>query len=492
MDSSQMHHRTAVPGRSPRRGRSAAIVGLVAAAACFGPAIAAASDAANGDDIRELREMLERINADNADLRRSIDDLRAREDADWLTEARAADIRSMVADVVADADQRSSLQASGFLAGWDGSFFLQDPDGDFRLQLDGHAQVRFIFNRLEEQTNDRVRSGFEVTRTKLTLSGHILGPDLEYLVRTDATRNEPGLVTGLMYLRDYWFRYRLDNEWSIRAGQFKVPFNREEMVASQYQLAIERSLVNESLGLGRSQGIELAWNGPNDRWTFFVGEGGADEIGGTSPLGIVDSNPRVNSRALQGGIEWGFASRWERLLAGEWQQFRDFTSPAGEQFAMLVGFGAHALRTESDGRPTPGRDEQRWAGATADISVEWGGANLFGSFIYQYVDNGGFGQINIMGGVIQGGVYVAPRHELFARWEYGQFKLDNGGFPDIHVLTTGWNWYIDGHDAKLSVDIGLAVDEVNGIWDSDIAGWRVDRAGDEFQFVVRSQFQLMF
>ncbi|MFK7960743.1 MAG: porin [Phycisphaerales bacterium] len=461
-------------------------------AALAGVSAAAPPEAASADDVRELREMLERINEDNADLRRSIDGLRAREDADWLTEARAADIRAMVTDVVNDADQRSSLQSSGFLAGWDGAFFLQDPDGNFRLQFDGHAQVRFIFNHIQEERLDSVRSGFEVTRTKFTLSGHVLGPDLEYLLRTDATRNEPGLVTGLFYLRDYWFRYRLDNEWSVRAGQFKLPFNREEMVSSQYQLAIERSLVNESLNIGRSQGIELAWNGPNDRWSLAISDGSADEIGGTSPLGIVNSNPRVNTAALQAGVEWAVASRWERLLAGEWNQFRDFTSPPGEQFAMLFGVGGHAMQTETNGAPSAGRNEQSWAGLTADLSVEWGGANMFGSFIWQYVDNGGFGQINIIGGVIQGGFYVAPRHELFARWEYGQFKIDGSGFPDIHVLTTGWNWYIDGHDAKFTLDLGIAADEVNQIWDSDIAGYRTDQPGDEYQFVFRSQFQLLF
>ena len=129
-----------------------------------------------------------------------------------------------------------------------------------------------------------------------------------------------------------------------------------------------------------------------------------------------------------------------------------------------------------------------------DASVEWGGANLFGSMIYHHVNNGSFGQFDIFGIVVQGGVYIAPRHELFARWEYGWYKEDVASFVvgDLNVVTAGWNWYIDGHDVKLSLDAGLSLDELDRAWDADIAGWRADADGDEHQFVIRTQFQLLF
>ena len=37
-------------------------------------------------------------------------------------------------------------------------------------------------------------------------------------------------------------RWQINNEFSFRFGQFKVPFNREELVPSQYQMAVERTL----------------------------------------------------------------------------------------------------------------------------------------------------------------------------------------------------------------------------------------------------------
>jgi hypothetical protein len=471
--------------------------GLLAAA---GPVLAASAPPADGDqaqidrELRGLREMLERIEEDNRTLRRDVDALRAESDEDWLSAARAADIRAMVEDVVADASDRTSLQGNGLLAGWDGGFFLQDPDGRFRLGFGGQLQTRFVFNRLQEDQFDRTRSGFEITRTRLTLSGYVINPNFEYLIATDATRNEPGLVTGLFYLRDGWARYRFDNDWSVRVGQFKLPFNREELVDARYQQAIERTLVNESLNIGRSQGIELQWSAGDHAFWIATSDGSTDEIGGTQPFGLVDSTPRVNTPALNDDVEWALALRYERLLAGEWQQFRDMTSPPGDSFGMLLGFGAHGNKTENEGAPSQGRDEQDWFGGTVDLSMEWGGANLFTSFIYHHIDNGGFGQFDIFGAVVQGGFYVAPRHELFARWEYAWYEEDLVTFTvdDLNLVTLGWNWYVDGHDAKFSVDGGFAIGELDRAWDSDIAGWRADLDTDRNQFVIRTQFQLLF
>lgn len=58
----------------------------------------------------------------------------------WLTEQRATEIRSIVADVLADSSTRESLQSSGATAGWNkdqGGFFLASPSGDFKLNIKG-------------------------------------------------------------------------------------------------------------------------------------------------------------------------------------------------------------------------------------------------------------------------------------------------------------------------------------------------------------------
>ena len=103
---------------------------------------------------------------------------------------------------------------------------------------------------------------------------------------------------------------------------------------------------------------------------------------------------------------------------------------------------------------------------------------------------GPFGNFNIFGIVAQGGVYITPKLEAFARWEYGRYERDVDIFGDLQILTAGLNYYIDGHDLKWTNDIGVGINPVDANWLQDIAGYRWDL--DKGQIVFRSQFQLLF
>ncbi len=429
-------------------------------------------------EVRHLRERLEQQAI-------KIDELRAASGDHWLTEQRAEEIRTLVADVLADADTRVNEQ-SGMMAGWSEHFFLASPDGRFKLQLEGQVQTRFIYNFLDDP--DRHRAGFEVTRTKLTARGHVFSPDLTFLVRTDQTRNEPGLVEGLFFVRDVWMALRLNNEWTVRFGQFKLPFNREELVSSAYQLAVERTLINESYNLGRSEGVELTYADDTAKLSFAYTDGAVDSVGG---FGIVGGN-RVNTAALLEDTEYAVTMRYERLIAGEWRQFADFTSRIGDEYGVLVGVAGHAEKTESNGINSRGnRNETRWAAMTADLSIEWGGATAFIAAMYHWIDTPTL-NLNAWGFVVQYGMYLSPKWEIFGRWEYGFFDTRAAEFTNLSVLTLGANYYIDGHDLKWTSDISFGIDAIDQPWDFSLPGYRLDQADSEPQIVIRTQFQLLF
>ena len=80
------------------------------------------------------------------DLKGEVDSLRAEQNTDWLTEQRAEQVRGLVADVLADADTRSSLQGSGTLAGYDKGFFIGSADGNWKLKINYQLQVRWAYN----------------------------------------------------------------------------------------------------------------------------------------------------------------------------------------------------------------------------------------------------------------------------------------------------------------------------------------------------------
>ncbi|MHC4129212.1 MAG: porin [Planctomycetota bacterium] len=439
-----------------------------------------AAESAPEPSLEELLERVERLEQDKAEMADEIDELRAQVGDDWLTERRSDEIRSLVADVLADADTRASLLQDGMTAGWDEHFFLASPDGRFRLQLDGLMQVRWIWN-YHDQPDDYI-SGWENARTKVTFRGHVFSPDITYLIRSDFARSG-----GSDTLQDAWVRYHLNDQLSVRVGQFKLPFNREELVGPMYLQAIERSLVNESLNIGRSQGIEMTYADRSNRFTLSTSDGGEDNFGN---FNLTGSNP-VNSPWNGANSEWAFAARYEQLVAGRWDQFTQFTSPPGDPFGLMWGIAGHVQRSEYTGLPSLGRNEEYWFGLAGDVSAEFGGANLFGSIVYQYIDDPSFGIFNVYGVVVQGGTYFTEKLEAFARFEYGHVDSDFD-FEDLWLLTVGANYYIDGQDLKLSADVGFGLNEVSAAWDSDLAGWRLDGPGSDPQVVFRTQFQLLF
>ncbi len=445
---------------------------------------AAAGPPPNDELLQRVRELEERDARHQRELERQqheIDELRQQVGDNWLTERRADEIRSLVADVLADADTCSTLMQNGMTAGWSEHFFLASGDGRFNLQVSGMQQFRYVWNFHEQ--SDQYRAGFENTRTKLTLRGHVISPDLTYLVRGNFSRSGGGFD-----LQDAWLRYHLNNEWNLRFGQFKLPFNREELISPAKQLAVERSLINESLNLGRSQGIEITFANQTNRASLAFSDAGDDQIGG---FGIVGTTPQ-NTRALGQDTEFTFTGRVEHLAAGSWAQFDDFTSTVDDEYGLLLGIGAHYQQDEYTGSFSFGRNEERWLAWTADVSVEWGGANAFMSFTYHYIDDDRFGQVTVYGLVAQAGAYITPKFELFTRAEYGLFDIEFANFANLYLITFGGNYYFDGHDLKFSADIGLGISQVASDWDSDLAGWRTDGRGADPQVVIRTQFQLLF
>jgi hypothetical protein len=439
-------------------------------------------DASMADLLETMRAEIQRLHEDNARMQREIDELKASTNDNWLTARRSDEIRGLVAEVLADADVRAASLQGGLTAGWSDHFYLASPDGRFKLQLEGQMQIRWVYSY--HDIPDRHRHGFENTRTKLTFRGHAFNPDLTYLIRGNFGRSGGGFS-----LEDAWVQYRMSADWLVRIGQFKIPYGREELVSSARQLAVERSLVSENTNFGRSQGVELIYAQDDWKVLFMVHDGIEDNFGGFDAIQLTTGG---NTPALTQDVEWALSARYEYLFAGEWDQFDDFTSPPDGEYGLLLGLAGTYQQFEYGEGVGPFRDEPRMLAVNADLSAEWGGANAFGSFTWSYNDNPDFPHIYIYGFVLQGGVYFTPRLEVFSRYEYGWWDFDGQDFADLHVITFGANYYLKGHDAKWTTDIGFGIGRTEGNWDSDLAGWREDAGRSEPQIVFRTQFQLLF
>jgi hypothetical protein len=136
---------------------------------------------------------------------------------------------------------------------------------------------------------------------------------------------------------------------------------------------------------------------------------------------------------------------------------------------------------------------------TADLSLEGDGWNVFVAGVWDHEKfkipaSGGFPGSSTSGdnwGIMgQGGIFVAPKWELFARWDYvhPNSKFDS---QSLNVATVGANCYLmqDSHAAKFTVDFlwffdktGSNFNTLTGILPSD----------HKNQYSVRAQMQLVF
>ncbi len=448
----------------------APLVGL-SAALIAGSAVGQTPTQSTDEVIAELQKQV-------ADLQSQLQTIQQTSGDAWLTEQRAEEIRSLVHDVLADADTRASLQSSGAVAGWDKKFFLASSDGNFRLNVEGQVQARFVFNSIDDTpgvndsggaVTDSTRYGFEMRRTKLVFSGHIVDPSWQYIIQGGFDRNTDTTGSGDFRLEVAEIRRKLGEGWYVRAGQFKGPFLWEELVSSKRQLAVDRSLVNASHTQEYMQGIEAGWDGESFRGRVMVSDG-------------FDLR---NTSALSYDTEYAFMGRIEFLGGGTWKQFDDFTSWNGEEFAWKLGV-AGAVDQAEFGTPAPAVKERiyRW---TADAQVEGGGWNLYAAVVGRHMDNAG---LDDYGAIVQGGVFVVPDEwELFGRYEWAE---NDAVTEDLNVITVGVNRYYAKHALKWTTDVGFGLDQVSDAFDSSGAGWRSDVVGADGQVVVRSQFQLLF
>lgn len=478
------------------------------------PAFAAQAD--DGSNEQTLKQELAELRAEVAELR---------EGQQQTEEQRAEEVKTLIDDVVADSDRRSTWQAGNVNAGHDGdSFFLGSDDDRFRLNVGGQIQLRGIGNFRDDTTmevgNQEVTMpgessawGFEVPRAKLHFSGHIGNPRLEYKVGIAGDlRDTPN--TEQIFVEDAVISYELLDGISVWGGQAKAPYLREELVKSAHQLAVERSLVNQVFTVGRVQGVGVdAEVHEMVRVAGTLSNGiRSGEPAQRRPAGIVKPT-MSNSRGFLGNnTDFALTGRADVKVAGEWGQADDFTAWVGDPMGVFVGAAGHFEKGRTGDDGVPNDDFWSW---TVDGSVQHLGWSAYAAVNHLRTDYGstvtrpdgstGAENAEIWGILAQGSYNIDDTFEPFVRYEY----LDLSGLsvtrnqrpadPYVNLVTAGVNWYHNQHNAKFTADVVWALDPVPGTGSlntsgaqQSLLGLQNDPAGDDDQLAVRLQYQLLF
>lgn len=384
------------------------------------------------------------------------------------------------AELLADAASHTSLLANADEASTSGfirrKFTLSD-GGPNVLTIGGWLQNRYLANFRESENDDQAEDsfthGFQTHSARLRLGGSIFDRKLTFNISAEFSGSSN-------QLRDAEIRYTFDNKIYVRAGQYKPPFLREELIPDTAQLAVDRSIENSVFTLARSGAAGLGWSNSSLRLAADVHDGARN------------LNTAFNARAE---ADFAVAARADIMLAGtEFSRFDDFTSFKDSTFAAMIGA---ALNLETYGEtgatsPSPDRDE---LGLTLDGTLEGNGWNLFAALTYHSTDQPNVEASNDLGFLIQGGIFLTEQLELFARYD-SVLPDYEGGPNDFHTLTSGINYYLSprSHAAKITADVVFYVENGANPGGASTPISTINKLNtfEDDQALLRIQWQILF
>jgi hypothetical protein len=399
------------------------------------------------------------------------------------------------------------------MAGYNNGFFMSSADGNFKLEVGALIQVRWVMNDAKGyqpapnvNTKQNTEYGFENSRTQLNFSGNVVDPSWTYRVRLDmGAYNGGGDAGGFAELDFAYVQKTMDNGFSFRLGQFRAPWMREMLVEDGHQLAVDRSVLAAYFGQGFSQGLGLGYAQENWKVDAYYGNG--------IYTGVTGGPADGNGSWSENGTNWSVAGRFEYLIKGNWDQFADESSFRGEDFGVMVGVAGVAQRYDNQITATAPASAlssgDKTYGITADVTMDFGGANMSAAFVWARQDPSAANtdSVSPYGFNIQGGYFVTDDIEVFGRYDYVDYKTTTvAAFEDTSKysgVTLGANWYLAGHNAKLTVDWSMNLKSFGDNQNLTSYGWRQDgfsEAGgaggtgslENNQWALRAQMQLMF
>jgi len=341
------------------------------------------------------------------------------------------------------------------------------------------VQSRYQYNMRDDASttlalpDDDTTTGFVIRRAKVAISG-------------DVTENMKGKLqfafdrrTGQAALEDAVVSWAVNDDLTVRVGQFKPGVLREELVSSKQQLAAERSATNETFNQDYTQGVELGFGGDNWRAAVSLNDG------------FNTDNTAFNSASE---ADYGVSARAEFLVGGgEFGQFKQFTSFRGSNAGGMLGVAVHH-QSMGDTNPstTPSTDMTT---VTGDFSWVDDGWNLFVAGIWRSMDTGA-ATIDDSGLVVQGGFFVSDSDELFARYAAVFAGSDNGpgSDQDYSDVTVGWNHYLvpESHAAKFTLAGTYSFDATTTSVVSTSDGHNLLPDSEDGQFGIIAQLQFLF
>ncbi|HLE26333.1 MAG TPA: porin [Thermodesulfobacteriota bacterium] len=347
--------------------------------------------------------------------------------------------------------------------GYSNGFFIRTQDDLFSLKFNIRSQFLFFV----EDEGDDTATSFDIRRLWISFRGNAFRPWFKYLLILEAS--------GDVELLDYFMDAAKITAVVPRAGQYRVPFNREELTDPFNLQLVDNSILNREFSLGRHIGVGLGGVG-NRFVTYGVGvfnNAGRNSINENSNLlyvGRVMFTPTGEPR---------YSSINPFPVSGEYAysqgSFGDTETPLIAISAAVAFLPGYKPVNDSPDNVVInnrmfalGSDKSNIFQFSADISVKYSIFSLEAEYDLRNInpDEAGIDSALSQGVRVQSGVFLIPKLiEVAGRFAIIDLGNDFGD-DKIWEITPGLSFYfIKNHNLKLQFDYSFIRDE---LLDTDI------------------------
>ncbi|NNM84647.1 MAG: hypothetical protein HKL96_02660 [Phycisphaerales bacterium] len=412
-------------------------------------------------------------------LKQEVAKLRQRDDATWRQQQEQTLIKRLATSVL-----REAKRQEGYQIGYDDGFFMQSPHQANKLVINGELQFRYMYTHSNgfispgptDSSGSGDTSGFSFRRARLTFSGNIISPNLQYNIQGDFAGDSSN--NGNFQLNNLWFAWQISPMLGLRFGAFAVPFSKVQWYENEWAFDLQETpeeLVpfDPDHSLGVSAFGDLVANKLG--YEVMVNDGSQANVTGCSSA---VNGAQDNRLGIYGRVQWAGAggesdfadepdyknrNHFVWMLGGalgyESQNATGTAFPAPQ--TTLVAQGLSAANPAAFLAPIAFTGNLYRA--TADWSAKYRGLSVNTAvYFQQFNDTLASGAANVfenemgrssvyqLGYFVQAGYFVVPHHwQVAAR--VGQVL--SSGPKRMEAYSLGLNYYFAGYHASVLSDV---------------------------------------
>lgn len=363
------------------------------------------------------------------------------------------------------------------VAGYNGGFFVQNPDGEFQLKIRGRIQPQYYFEN--GKLGSEAVNTFRMRRAAMSISGTFAKNwGFFSLIQNNSG---PGQAASALYWEAN-VSYKPSPYFNLTMGTITVPMDRIGQTSSATLMMVNAPLVTiqsdgiqdlsisrPSFGFSNTPGLYISGTAFENKLNYAIGAGN-----GPNPTGTANSQYTSNFNKRMSG-----AARLQYNILkdpGFGQDDVGWSESPALAFAIGGGYldqGAADSYTATSANPIFFRYNLQ---GTADLAFKYKGFSLLGAWYgrVQYcsaIATGNLFTLQDAGYYAMAGYFVIPKRlELAA--EVSQLFRE-GPHNDSSEYYGGVNFYIFGNDLKWQTNVGRTdnFDQIDGTNGQTL--WRV-------------------